>query len=601
MGGKSHVEEQISLSSQPLDSMGCRFGICDLHRAGSSITLSPDHRLAAVVDTLGRVSLIDVRTGVTLRMLKGHRDAQCAFIQVRDEKKSRHHSSPTAFAMFLIAYSPKKGVIEIFSTQQAVKVASFTASKHSRLLYSNYGLVGFGNNTKSNYVCHCTCALVDPDGQVKEISVPFHFALSEKNSKRARDVHIYKRLKQFVKTNNSAGVTEVLSFCSELKTSEIKLQSLEMLSGYKGVDPEVVLKASALFSEQLQDSAEEEIDSHTKQLKVLSENLSSLASFYVFIRNCVDNPSDQEQINTKFYWGHKELSNLQRLFDLSTSNGYQKFGQAKVTFEDDVQFDFSSFLSVYNLSSRNKICLKNNLDPPVLFLVGKQMFEDFILGNRSDYEGLRSEALKSNIETQDLLLKILLPYWLSKEGKIGNDPENETIHLSKLVYVFTKMEPADAVTVKYNRISRFWTGIRDILADSACPFSALTAALTCRAVAQKIENEREMEMSGGSGIEDDTMEIWEKLSQEKCEWMLLIGKLEDVSLLSIILSGKPAVSKAEFCQLPKLKCEPKDISLKYILEKGRGVVSELMARWLAAVGINPDCLIYNDLMHQVSA
>lgn len=81
-GGNS---ENTSVSTEPLvraESLALRNGICDTQRHGSAIAISPDRRLAAVADNLGRVAVVDVKRGHLIRLFKGYRDAQCAFVQV---------------------------------------------------------------------------------------------------------------------------------------------------------------------------------------------------------------------------------------------------------------------------------------------------------------------------------------------------------------------------------------------------------------------------------------------------------------------------------------------------------------------------------------
>lgn len=59
-----------------------RNGLFDGQRNGNSVAVSPDRRLAAIVDSLGRVAVLDVTRGHLIRLFKGCRDAQCAFVQV---------------------------------------------------------------------------------------------------------------------------------------------------------------------------------------------------------------------------------------------------------------------------------------------------------------------------------------------------------------------------------------------------------------------------------------------------------------------------------------------------------------------------------------
>lgn len=96
-------------------------------------------------------------------------------------------------------------------------------------------------------------------------------------------------------------------------------------------------------------------------------------------------------------------------------------------------------------------------------------------------------------------------------------------------------------------------------------------------------------------VSDESVDLWEKLTQENCQWNLLIGKLEDVSLLNIILGCKPVTTES---RLPKLKHIFEDVSLKFILMKGRGSVSELVAKWLTSGGVDPELLVINDALYQ---
>lgn len=64
--------------------------ICDNQRTGACIWLAPpSYQLAVVADMLGRIMLIDIIKGITIRMWKGYRDAQCGFIEVLEQKSRK--------------------------------------------------------------------------------------------------------------------------------------------------------------------------------------------------------------------------------------------------------------------------------------------------------------------------------------------------------------------------------------------------------------------------------------------------------------------------------------------------------------------------------
>ena len=129
--------------NDPADAMICRFALSDIFREGNSVIASPNKLLSVVTDALGRVILIENRQGIAIRMWKGYRDAQCGWIEVKEEK---HHISrkerkakmgfdseiPLRKALFLVIYAPKKGLIDIWSIQHGSKITSFAASKNGR-------------------------------------------------------------------------------------------------------------------------------------------------------------------------------------------------------------------------------------------------------------------------------------------------------------------------------------------------------------------------------------------------------------------------------------------------------------------------------------
>ncbi|CAH1154252.1 unnamed protein product [Phaedon cochleariae] len=585
-GNKSQSDKQMSIAMLPAEAMGCRFGLCDLRRTATEVLLSPDRKLAAVSDALGRVLLVDSAKGIVLRIFKGYRDAQCSFLQVPEEKTSKHRLG-NKVALFLVIYTPKKGTLEFFSVQKGSRIATFSASKHSRLLYINYGLMGFANSSRSKFICPYTTVLIDNDGQIKDFTIPFHFALAEKNSKRSRDIHLYKKLRHLIKSGECEEdklLSETVNTCTELKTIEIKSQTVDMLLTNKHAPPRVTLQAVQYFADNL-------IDEEADQLKVMCGNASILLSLYLFVTiseiNDIENGNADQLMSTFTKLEEKEMGNLQKLLDLSISNDYDKLPEVHVSFSDNALFSVTEFLSIFEMSKADSICIKDNIDECVLFKSSEILFKRFIAGSPHGFEeDFQARLTSSKISTKNLF-DLLVNYWVSRSLHINLNLEKEMFNLSRLIHTLAKTSSVDKLSTEYSEISKFWKEIRDILADSARPFPALIAAILCKSVAQTIDSESQMDESSTS-LEDDSLEI---LSQENVQWSLLIGKLEDISLLNIVLSKKPVV---EDCPLPLLEHEKFSISLKYVLQKGKGSVTELVAKWLTSTGINPQSIILND-------
>lgn len=129
----------------------------------------------------------------------------------------------------------------------------------------------------------------------------------------------------------------------------------------------------------------------------------------------------------------------------------------------------------------------------------------------------------------------------------------------------------EEICVEYNEISLWWKNVRAILTECTKPFNALTAALACRATAMTLEkykerlqsqkvaqlenngNEEENVKNGNTVTKIDVLENnkpndvtpddetyssiseWENVSNDTCQFALLIGNLEDITILNAII------------------------------------------------------------------
>lgn len=126
----------------------------------------------------------------------------------------------------------------------------------------------------------------------------------------------------------------------------------------------------------------------------------------------------------------------------------------------------------------------------------------------------------------------------------------------------------EEICVEYNEVSSWWKDVRTILIESTKPFNAFTAALACRATAmildkykEKLQNEKQFGNNGNEEEEDikngnNTTKInelesksnevtpddetyssiseWENVSNDTCQFTLLIGNLEDIAILNAV-------------------------------------------------------------------
>lgn len=93
--------------------------------------VSPGNNLAATTDSFGRVLLIDIFKGIVIRIFKGYRDAQIGWISVNDDTST----DTKRYALYLIIYAPRRGLLEVWGCQQGIRVCAFNVGKNSKLIY----------------------------------------------------------------------------------------------------------------------------------------------------------------------------------------------------------------------------------------------------------------------------------------------------------------------------------------------------------------------------------------------------------------------------------------------------------------------------------
>ena len=179
MGAK---EDPKKKQPRILRAVGLSLGsnISDAPRKITSLSLAPRGVLAVATDNFGRVLLLDARRKVISRLWKGYRDAQCGWIQCREEGQGRE-------GLFLAIYAPKRGILEIWPAQSGSRVGAFTIGKGARLLHTAHGILGLGQlihqqrrvgNLSECYTAPLASTFVlHSSGVVREIMVPFHLTL----------------------------------------------------------------------------------------------------------------------------------------------------------------------------------------------------------------------------------------------------------------------------------------------------------------------------------------------------------------------------------------------------------------------------------------
>ena len=513
-------------------------------------------------------------------------------------------------AIFLIIYNPKKGLIDIRLMQKGNRVAAFTATKNGLLLYNTCGLVGAEKNYsyKKLNLPEFQCVLIDPDGKLKKFNIPFFYALEGEHSLRSKDLHALRDLREHLKKSSSDTedfADELLKKASELKTLDLKKHCLDMLVKKYEISPKTVMACLNLFWDSIEN---DELNDQEMEIKYYFANLGLATLFFRHING--ENTDDMQDLTNKIHTfmnldaGRSETEKVQltenceplcfdlleddncileRLLTLAQENNYKEHHHARVTFAVNNTNAYREFVSCFKLhESKKYISLKDDTTEEKINHLATVTFKSiFKLQNIS----MLSDFIKEcNIDAKEIVKLLIMQLMNMPLEEISVELIEQFIEI--LYYLCNVIE--EATHIAYNEVSPWWQDIRDVLVEMPCPLRSMIVAMACKAVSKIFENKRQE-------IEDD---IWESVTKENAKWGILIGKLEDISILSIILMFKDSFTGNS---LLKLQMTELNINLKYIYTRGKGSVTELIAKWLCGMGVVPEAIVANELLEKYAS
>ncbi|KAM9316856.1 rab3 GTPase-activating protein non-catalytic subunit [Gastrophryne carolinensis] len=588
---------------EPATPLAVRFGLPDSRRRGESISLSPCNTIAAVTDDFGRVILLDVERGVAIRMWKGYRDAQVGWMQIvedlHERESERSHFSPfgnvqgpSRVAQFLVIYAPRRGILEVWSTQQGPRVGAFNVGKHCRLLYPGYKIMGLNNVTSQGWQPQTyQICLIDPvSGSVRIVNIPFHLALSDKKCERAKDLHLVKKLKTLLKAkspNHERLEAEAKEILLDIKYPATKKQALESILVCTRVPLSSLTSITGALLESLQNQELEVVDEsllafcqHKLKLLHLYESVQNVSSVTM---ETDSNPSTKE-LAQLLRLEEEEWSRLQILF----RNYKQDHAKAGVRFAEDEDgvLSVKTFLE-YLECEQDSITVKKISEEDYVAL-GSFFFWRCLHGECSTQEMCRT--LESAGFSPQLLLSLLIKVWLSKEKEILEKTQT-LCYLHSMLSLLSNMKVAIDEAWDLQSVSPWWQQMRTACIQSSSNGAALLSAHVGHSVAANITNALAEKKIPKSLQEDDVESMtdsWEALSLDTEYWKLLLKQLEDCLILQTLLQCK-GVRKAT--RISSLQVEPLEkLSVKRLLEGGKGGVADTVAKWVFKQDINPDLL-----------
>uniref|UniRef100_A0A8C3WPR2 RAB3 GTPase activating non-catalytic protein subunit 2 n=1 Tax=Catagonus wagneri TaxID=51154 RepID=A0A8C3WPR2_9CETA len=607
LGWKSkHEEEAVPKQKpkvEPATPLAVRFGLPDSRRHGESICLSPCNTLAAVTDDFGRVILLDVARGIAIRMWKGYRDAQTGWVQTVEDLHDRapekadaspfgSTQGPSRVAQFLVIYAPRRGILEAWSTQQGPRVGAFNVGKHCRLLYPGYKIMGLNNVTSQSWQPQTyQICLVDPvSGSVKTVSVPFHLALSDKKSERAKDMHLMKKLGASLKLkapNLDLIETEIKELILDIKYPATKKQALESILASERLPFSCLKNITQTLMDSLKNQELESVDEGLLQfcankLKLLHlyESVSQLNSLDFHS----DTPFSDNDLAVLLRLDEKELLKLQALLEKYK----QENSRTAVRFSDDKDgvLPVKTFLE-YLDCEKDVISVKRTGEEEHVAL-GSFFFWKCLCGESSPEDMCR--ALESVGLSPQLLLSLLLSVWLSKEKDVLDRPQTVCC-LYTMLHLLSKMKVAVEETWDSQSVSPWWQQMRAACIQSENHGAALLSAHVGHAVAAQISSslaEKKFSQTLPGTEPEALTDSWEALSLDTEYWRLLLKQLEDCLLLQTLLHSRASTRSA---RVSALQAEPLPrLSVKKLLEGGKGGIADSVAKWIFKQDLSPEVL-----------
>uniref|UniRef100_A0A3P8UDZ6 RAB3 GTPase activating protein subunit 2 (non-catalytic) n=1 Tax=Cynoglossus semilaevis TaxID=244447 RepID=A0A3P8UDZ6_CYNSE len=566
-----HEEESVQKHKPKVEAatpLGIRFGLPDSRRHGESICLSPCNTLAGVTDDFGRVTLLDLSRGVAVRMWKGYRDAQLGWLQISEERGDRDFSPsaslPRRHALFLVIYAPRRGILEVWAMQQGPRVGAFTVGKHCRLLYAGYRLMGVNSVTSQGWQLHTqqVCLLDPGSGALRTVNIPFHLALSDKKSERAKDMHLLKKLSVLLKSRDlepDVLGTEVKSALLEIKHPAMKKQALESLLSNRNAPVSCLSDITRSLYDTLKQQDPDQVDTELLQLCCSQTKLLQL---YTDVQQLQSTTDTEEHLSVNSIFLFIFLSRVGPILHRYS----QLTSRPSVTFAQDSPdspLSAQAFLSQMEVTENGELKVNRGSEGDWNQL-GNFLFWGCLCG-KSPLQKVCETLQRAGISPQQLLT-LLLSVWLQREKEVLQQPEETVKNLLSLLHALSTMKGAVDQSWDPQSVSPWWQQVRTTCIQSHHSAAALLAALVAHSAAKSsISSHRDTKLHSE----------WEAVSLELEQWEVCVCQLEDVLVLQTLLLMPPPQGAAALCLCPCV-CE--------------GGIADSVSKWVFRQNLAPQRL-----------
>jgi hypothetical protein len=315
----------------------------DGNRKTTKIMMSPKmrgiSRYAIMNDTLGRVMLYEVFTGIIIKMWKGLRNPQYGWID----------SNTVLFLVLL-----NKGVLEVFTLPECHKVYSTKCNPQSNLVQSEWDLIA-GNHANTHKLT-AQCYLVEdwifklePLPELVELAKPLQFD------------KLYQLVQEYKNSKKQEQLTEIFETISKFEYLSVKLKSLEYL------DETIPIE----FYQNLLESIA--LDSETLNTKL------HFVKHYIRIQNILKSAPDIKPIDSPI--------NLKIRYKTITGNSTDiEYTKYNTITGNNTDIEYTKFVNSFGRQSEHFYCLALELTSKQLSVLSKYLIFPIINLGYSHYE-----------------------------------------------------------------------------------------------------------------------------------------------------------------------------------------------------------------------
>lgn len=582
-----------------------RLGMYDQPRGALNGALSPDRKFLAVADSLARVLLIDIESMLVLRIWKGYRNAQCAWLCVK-ENASDHQCKRS---LCLIIYAPKRGLLEIWKVVNGPRIAVFTVSKDAQIINFTHSI--FGLNSVSickfpHYMSYKPYFFDFTTGKLHSLDVPFVCTLTDPNSRVVRDSHFIRELTEIFQAHplDSTKLNEILV---KIETPEAKNRAIEL--SLDRID--TAKQVTSIFSGQLKKKIESSPETLKYEDKLLFQTclrIQQLLQLYQqlqSIEKCecemldFHQQQDLPEIDSfalELSWSASDVAKCLSLFTLRHSiipPSSPPPGRCEPS--------FTEFMSIFQITQQQVVkttegelitsSIEINIDwasvkqTQVIKSVGSFIFQPLMSLSCNPLDTIQRLS-KSSI-CRKHLLRLIFQSWLNDTHYF--DHWKNWQRFSLIISSITDQCDDEWNDDKSNTILPItWQIICSEIISSCNLPASLIGVVVAKTVAQErtqVVNKSQVQKDTGDVAKDtfDADAEWEALHLDKEKLNLLLKQIEDVFLLELLLkSDRGRVS------------QPPTLSLEFLIKSDAGIISELIAKWLVQLNLDPMTLLSNN-------